>query len=329
MQVRVCDCIRDVAAEKCFRMSTIDHNAIIFVGGPGQSILRKAAGHPVCLLPVPGKSSLLHSWIDALRGNTGVRSISVVTGRAEDVQLLKDHVDSLEAARDFEVTIHADKALHRGTAGALKDFIGRQSGFDEILFIEGNRVPPEYPKSLFCDDFMSEDVAAVLGKSSQSETAGVILMKREILDLVPELGFFDFKEQLIPRVLESGMRILVKEITHRSVRFSTPSTYLKQLTDYMLSKTCDATGPFVSDSANVDPSTVLGANVIVGENVTIKGGCLVQDSVILDGCEIGADSTLVRSIVTRNSVIEDGTSSVIDPYDLDAPGSQLNKGGLV
>ena len=79
----------------------------------------------------------------------------------------------------------------------------------------------------------------------------------------------------------------------------------------------------------MDPSTVLGANVIVGENVTIKGGCLVQDSVILDGCEIGADSTLVRSIVTRNSVIEDGTSSVIDPYDLDAPGSQLNKGGLV
>ena len=309
-------------------MSNIDHNAIIFVGGPGQSILRKAAGHPVCLLPVPGKGSLLQSWVDALRDNMGVRSISVVTGRADDVEILRNHVDSYEKTRDIEIAIYADKASHRGTAGALKDFIGERSGFEKTLFIEGNRVPPEYPKDLFCEEFMDVNVAAVLGKSSQNETAGMILMKREILDLVPELGFFDFKEQLIPRVLESGLRILVKEITRRSIRFSTPSTYLKQLTDFKLSKTGDVRGPFVSDSAKVDPSSVLGVNVIVGDNVTIKAGCLVQDSVILDGCEIGADSTLVRSIITRDSKVEDGTSSIVDPYDPDAPGLQMNKRGL-
>ena len=309
-------------------MSNIDHNAIIFVGGPGQSMLRKAAGHPVCLLPVPGKGSLLKSWISALTENTGVRSISVVTGRADDVEILRDHVDSCETTRDLEISIHADKATHRGTAGALKDFIRDRTGFEKMLFIEGNRVPPEYPKNLFCDDFMSEDVVGVLGKSSQDETAGMILMKKEILELVPELGFFDFKEQLIPRVLESGLRILVKEITRRSIRFSTPSTYLEQLTDFKLSKSCDVSGPFVSDSAQIDPSSVLGVNVIVGENVTIESGCLVQDSVILDGSEIGRDSTLVRSIVTRNSRIEEGTSSIVDPSDLDAPCSQVNKRGL-
>lgn len=310
-------------------MSNIDHNAIIFVGGPGQSILRKAAGHPVCLLPVPGKGSLLQSWIDVLRGNMGVRSISVVTGRADDVEILRNHVESYEATRDLKIEIYADKASHRGTAGALKDFIGKRPGFEKMLFIEGNRVPPEYPKNLFCDEFMAEDVAGVLGKSSQDETAGMILMKREMLDLVPELGFFDFKEQLIPRVLKSGLKILVKEITRRSIRFSTPSTYLKQLTDFKLSKAGDAKGPFVSASAKVDPSSVLGVNVIVGDNVTIKAGCLVQDSVILDGCVIGADSTLVRSIITRNSKVENGTSSIVDPYDLDAPGSQMKKRGLV
>lgn len=310
-------------------MSNIDHNAIIFVGGPGQSLLRKAAGHPVCLLPVPGNSSLLHNWIDALKGNSGVRSISVVTGRSEDVESLRNHVDSYQTASDLEISIHADKASHRGTAGALKDFIGDRQGFENVLFIEGNRVPAEYPENLFCDEFLSEDVAGVLGRSSQDETAGVILMKRGMLDLVPELGFFDFKEQLIPRVLESGLRILVKEITRRSIRFSTPATYLKQLTEFTPKESCDGKGPFVSDSAKVDPSSVLGVNVIVGENVTIKSGCLVQDSVILDGCEIGADSTLVRSIITRNTRVEAGTSSIMDPQDLNTAGSQMKKRRLL
>lgn len=310
-------------------MSNIDHNAIIFVGGPGQSILRKAAGHPVCLLPVPGKNSLLHSWIEALKENMGVHAISVVTGRADDVEPLKNHVDSCGITQNFDISIHADKASHRGTAGALKDFIGDRPGFENVLFIEGNRVPPEYPENLFCDEFLSDDVAGVLGKSSQDETAGMILMKKGMLDLVPGLGFFDFKEQLIPRVLETGLKILVKEITRRSIRFSTPGTYLKQLTEFNPSKGCDRGGPFVSDSANVDPSSVLGANVIVGDNVTIKAGCLIQDSVILDGCEIGSNSTLVRSIITRNTKVEDGTSSIMDPDDLNTLGSRLKKRRLV
>ena len=310
-------------------MSNITHNAIIFVGGPGQSVLRKAAGHPVCLLPVPGNSSLLLDWIGALKGNSGVGSISVVTGRAEDVESLRNHVDSYRTAGDLEISIHVDKASHRGTAGALKDFIGDRPAFENVLFIEGNRVPAEYPENLFCDEFLSEDVAGVLGRSAQDETAGIILMKRQMLDLVPELGFFDFKEQLIPRVLESGLRILVKEITRRSIRFSTPATYLKQLTEFTPRKGCDGKGPFVSESAKVDPSSVLGVNVIVGDNVTIESGCLVQDSVILDGCEIGANSTLVRSIIKRNTKVEPGTSSVMDPNDLNTAGSQINKRRLV
>lgn len=310
-------------------MSNIDHNAIIFVGGPGQSILRRAAGHPVCLLPVPGKSSILHSWIDALKVNTGVRSISVVTGRPEDVEPIKSHVDSYDSVEGLEISIHADKASHRGTAGALKDFVRDRPGFESVLFIEGNRLPPEYAEKLFIEEFLSDDVVGILGKSSEDETAGMILMKKRMLDLVPDLGFFDFKEQLIPRVLESGLRILVRDITRRSIRFSTPSKYLKQLTELSRSESCDGRGPFVSKSAKVHPSSVLGGNVIVGDNVTIKAGCLVQDSVILDGCEIGADSTLVRSIITRNTKVEDGTFSIVDPHDLDAPGLKMNKRGLV
>ena len=310
-------------------MSTKDHNAIILVGGPGQSMLRKAAGHPVCLLPVPGKKSLLHSWMDTLRFKMNVRKICVVTGRSEDVETINAHVGSQTDMQEIDVSIHADRASHRGTAGALKDFVESRDDFDDVIMIEGNRIPPEYPEALLSDEFQSEEVMGILGKSSQDETAGMILMKRRMLDLVPDLGFFDFKEQLIPRVIDSGSKILVKEITRRSVRLSTPSTYLKQITDFATSGSCDRMGPFVSRSADVDPKSVLGNNVIVGDNVTIMGGCLIQDSVILEGSVIESDSTLVRSIISRNSRIEEGTSSIIDPYNLDNARNEVLKRRIV
>ena len=134
--------------------------------------------------------------------------------------------------------------------------------------------------------------------------------------MVPDLGFFDFKEQLIPRVLESGSRILVREITRRSTRLSTPHAYLKQLIEFTPSNEGDTHGPFISSSAKIDPTAVLGRNVIIGPDVTVEARCLLQDSVILKGSRVGADSTLIRSIITRNSTVEKGTSSIMTPHDL-------------
>ena len=248
----------------------------------------------------------------------GVASISVVTGRAEDVEDLRKHVEDFESTKNLNISVHADKASHRGTAGALKDFMDARPNFDDVIFIEGNRVPPEYPEKIFCDEFESEEVIGVLGKTSLDETAGMVLIKKKMLDVVPSMGFFDFKEQLIPRVLDLGFRILVKEITRRSIRLSTPSAYLEQLIEFTPSRDDDVSGPFVSDSARIDPEAILGKNVIVGDGVTIGAGCLVQDSVILEGSKIGAGSTLIRSIITSNSKLENGTSSIITPHELDA-----------
>jgi NDP-sugar pyrophosphorylase family protein len=304
-------------------MNKIEHSAIIFVGGPGQSDLRKAAGHPVCLLPIPGKRSLLHSWIDSLKMNKGIRTINIVTGRTDDVECLEKQIKKYGPMNEIEISVNADQASHRGTAGALKDFISERSGFENLIFIEGNRIPPEYPEEIFSKDFLCDDVVGVLGRTALHETAGMILMKREMLKLVPDLGFFDFKEQLIPRTLGSGSRILVKEVSRRSIRLSTPESYLKQLIEFSPAKKNDIAGPYISSSAHIDPSALLGKNVIIGANVTINARCLIQDSVILEGSTVGADSTVIRSIISRNSTVDAGTSSVMTPHDLNTSQSEL------
>ncbi len=297
-------------------MNDTQQNAIIFVGGPGHSMLRKVAGHPVCLLPIPGGKSLLHSWIDVLKTEMNVESISLVTGRLDDVPALEQQVLTYQGNEHLNISVHADQSSHRGTAGALKDFIDERPHFRNLLFIEGNRIPPEYPRNLFCKDFIDDEVVGVLGRTARHETAGMILMKREMIEDVPTIGFFDFKEQLIPRTIESGSRILVKEISRQSIRLSTPSAYLKQLIEFEPLKEGECSGPFISDSAQIDPTVVLGRHVIVGADVRIEARCLIQDSVILEGSRVGADSTLIRSIVTRDSMIERGTSSVTTPHDL-------------
>ena len=297
-------------------MNELQHNAIIFVGGPGQSKLRKAAGHPVCLLPIPGRRSLLHSWVDTLKTTERVHTIDIVTGRTEDAESLQEQISPYESDDEISIGVHVDEVSHRGTAGALKDFIEGRQGFENLMFIEGNRIPPEYPEALFCKDYELDDVSGVLGRTSGHETAGMVLMKKEMLDLVPEMGFFDFKEQLIPRVLDSGSRILVKEITRRSIRLSTPQAYLRQLIEYSPLEQDDASGPYISSSAHVDSSSILGRNVIVGPNAWIDANCLIQDSVIMEGARVGPNSTLIRSIITRNSTVDEGTSSVRMPHDL-------------
>ena len=67
-------------------MSFKDQIAIILVGGPGQSMLRQAAGHPVCLLPVSGKRTLLESWVDRLESELEMRRICVLTGRSKTLK---------------------------------------------------------------------------------------------------------------------------------------------------------------------------------------------------------------------------------------------------
>jgi NDP-sugar pyrophosphorylase family protein len=306
-------------------MNDLQHNAIIFVGGPGQSKLRKTAGHPVCLLPIPGRRSLLHSWVDTLKMSAGVRTISIVTGRKEDAKSLEEQIQNDRLDSKVELTVHADQVSHRGTAGALKDFVDGRRNFENLIFIEGNRIPPDYPEALFCKDYERVDVSGVLGRTSEHETAGMILMKREMLDLVPNMGFFDFKEQLIPRVLDSGSRILVKEITRQSIRLSTPQAYLRQLIEFSPLEQGEISGPYISSSAQVDSSAILGKNVIVGPNVRIDSNCLIQDSVIMEGARVGANSTLIRSIITRNSTVEEGTSSVRMPHDLNSLKSETSR----
>lgn len=286
-------------------------NAVILVGGPGQSSLREIAGHPVSLLPIPGASHFLFAWLETLSKVDAISKVDVLTGRPEDLRVLTAATAQWDAKHLGQTGVYADHENHRGTAGAVKDFMGSLEYTGDLLVIEGNRVPPHNPNLLFHPDYDREDVIGSLGRTAEYGPSGLILMKRRMLDLVPEIGFFDLKEQLIPRALERGERIIVREIGGEGHRLSDADSYkvcVKQMGRRLGVK--DAAGPWISDESEVHPKALVGKGTLVANAARIEENVVTENSVILDGVVIGRDSLVVDSIIKRGSNIPPDTKVI-------------------
>lgn len=279
-------------------------NAIILVGGPGQSALREIAGHPVSLLPVPGTEHFLYTWLRTLLKIDAVTKVDVLTGKADDLRMLTTATRNWDANHLGQTGVYADRENHRGTAGAIRDFMNSLKYKGDLLIIEGNRLPPSNPNLLFDVDYDREDVIGSLGRTSSYEPSGIMAVKNRILDLIPEIGFFDLKEQLIPRALERGERIIVREISGRSDRLSDGESYLRcirTLGEKGLGS--NGGGPWIADAAEVHSTAVIGTQSLVADNARIHHGAVIEDSVVLDGAVVGSGSLVVESVIGRDARI--------------------------
>ncbi|MAJ45732.1 MAG: hypothetical protein CBC35_00215 [Planctomycetes bacterium TMED75] len=207
--------------------------------------------------------------------------------------------------------VYADHEDHRGTAGALKDFSNSLEYTGDLLVIEGNRIPPHNPNLLFHPDYDREDVIGSLGRTSDFGPSGMILMKKRMLDLVPEIGFFDLKEQLIPRALERGERIIVREIGGEGDRLSDADSYrdcVRQMGKRVGGE--NALGPWISAESTIHPTSLVGKGTLIAGNARIEQNAVTENSVILDGVVIGRDSLIVDSIIKQGSSIPPETKVI-------------------
>ena len=283
-------------------------NAIILVGGPGQSALREIAGHPVSLLPVPGSKHFLYTWLETLMKVDAVTKVDILTGKPEDLRSLSAATNQWDSAHLGQTGVYADKEHHRGTAGALKDFMKSLQYEGDLLVVEGNCLPPSDPKLLFDVEYDRKDVIGSLGRTSNYDPSGMMVVKNRILDMVPDIGFFDLKEQLIPRALERGERIIVRNIGGESSRLSDGRSYLsciKSLGERDARSRPDR--PTIHGEANVDDSAILSGSTLIDANVRIAAEATVQNSAILDGAIIEREALVVESVIGRGQVVPAGT----------------------
>ena len=295
-------------------------SAVILVGGPGNSMLRTQVDEPVCVLPVPGHASLIRAWLNLISQLDAVSSTEIITGREQDRERINKETTAWQSEYGGTVNLSCDRAEHRGTAGTVADYLNELPSQNDLLVIEGTTTPPENPHELFDPKFDSDEVAGVLGKTTASEPAGMMLLKHRVMDLVPDIGFFDLKEQLLSRVLERGNTILVRAITDKTIRLSSPENYFKcnQVLGARLSED-RSEGPWIHPNATVHPEATLGVNVLVADGARIDPGAVLEDAIVLHGAHIGTESLVVRSIVRHGTKVPPRTRLIrSEEYVVDA-----------
>jgi hypothetical protein len=307
---------------------------IILAGALRPSPLRQALDIPVLLLPMSPGRTLLDVWLEAIRtqviNSSQVRCVKiVVSSEADGVALqaalgvelggvsgadrrVKDpQIKSLGCP--IEVVVDPDR--WRGPGGLVYDITrssgvfplpevrdadGATAGGGRVLVVEGACLPPAIAGR--CGGLASlldrsvAHHAGVIGSTPSGEPAGMYLFTSEALKVIPPVGFFDLKEQLLPGLYARGMPVAVRSVLDCTVRVRDNESYLQAV-----ARVAERAGKrppvMVSPTARIDPAAHVLGPALVDDRASIADSAIVHESVVLAGARIGSGAVVSRSII--------------------------------
>ena len=224
----------------------------------------------------------------------------------------------------------------RGAAGCVRD-AGIKVGAGTFVVADATAVPVVDLAELLADHEASQAaVTVVVGAdgSGRLRPSGVYVFDRRSFAYIPEDGFQDIKERLIPRLHEAGETVATYMADQVVPRVVNADTYLalNQWVVEWTSRHRQAADGFRSlgdavlhESASVDPTARLLGPVLVGPGVTVQANAtlvgpisigpgtkighdaVLSRSVVWSRCEVGARSFVDRSMLADRAVVEPGT----------------------
>ena len=161
--------------------------------------------------------------------------------------------------------------------------------------------------------------------------AGIYIVSKEFLDLIPEQIEVSVERETFPRAIAEGAMYALESKAYW-LDIGTVNKYIQAHCDFVndLSKDCDfgiysevTSNIFSSGEIEIAESTIakskcligkssrIGENVIlnassIGENVKIGANSTISNSVIFDDVVIGDDVQIHDSVVGKNTTINDG-----------------------
>jgi NDP-sugar pyrophosphorylase family protein len=218
----------------------------------------------------------------------------------------------------------------RGAAGCVRDAAAR-SDADTLVVADGTAIPA-VNIGLLLDDHRSAGAAVtiVVHHDRQARAGerplnpgGIYVFDRRVLDYIPETGFQDVKETLIPKLYKAGERIVTHAGLGLCPRVLNAETYLA-LNHWMIEQVGDNPAPLEHWGAYVEHGEVLahptawvapGARligpVLLGPSVRVAAGATIVGPTSLGpDCHVGEDALVSRSVAWTRCRIEAG--AVVD-----------------
>jgi NDP-sugar pyrophosphorylase family protein len=287
---------------------------------------------PRTLLPIAHRPLISYalSWLS----EGGIPTAAVVANRETQVlqSLLPRHVPD-----GMRISYHED-AMPRGAAGALRD-AGVATECETFIVTDGTSIPCVDLRDLLAHHWASQATVTVLvhreparhGNPCVQVPTGVYVCSRKALDEIPERGFYDLKENLVPQLYRSGKRVVAFGTDAANPRVLDASSYLavnewtvEQLVlsgdvpegyeragdclyhrDALIADNADFVGPvLVGPGARVMSRAVVVGPTSIGREAVLNPGVLVSRSAVWRRSLIGDHAIADRCILADDTVLE-------------------------
>ncbi|HKZ48044.1 MAG TPA: NDP-sugar synthase [Thermoplasmata archaeon] len=311
--------------------------AVVLAGGEGKRLKPLTQTRPKPLLPIAGRPCIdyvLRSLIDA-----GLRRILIATAYMSDYlikQIGDAHQYDASLAYSFENTpagtagavkrveefidgtfvVAMGDVLAEVDVGALVDFHRERGGVATIALTQVSD-PTEY-------GIVGLDARARVERFQEKPrreeafsnlvNAGIYVLEREVLDVIPEREMFDFAKHVFPRLLEKGLAIYGKRLEGLWMDIGRPSDLLaanlevvRRTGKALALDGVECSGPLlVAPTAVVEPGAVLRGPCFVGPGARIASGAVVASSCVYDDAEIDSGATVDHTVILERSKVRGG-----------------------
>jgi hypothetical protein len=272
---------------------------VLLKGSLRKSALSHAVERSLLDLPVTPNQSILSLWqdhADDLAAHAGLDSLPLrivlaQTGFQPAIPLPKSRV---------RLTVERDSKDFRGTGGVLRDLAISYAPDDLILVANAAQILIEPLPALATELFRAGGSVSFIGHRDGTP-CGLFLVRCAALASIRDVGFLDFKEQVLPKLGASGhhVRALMRDsATGLPVR--TLGGYLAGLRSFTRlreNKPID-TGPFGEDWSKTFSIVEAGA--------TVDPTATIHDSVVLKGARVGRKAVIVRSVLGPDAIVAEG-----------------------
>ena len=288
---------------------------------------------PTALWPIVDKSAIEHLLHHLAR--QGIKQATVCSNG--DVLLLKESIATTSSIQlEF-----LDEPLPVGTAGCIRD--AAEGNTDElfIVFPAGIISPPGVDSLIRAHRAGKSDLTVMLepeteNGNSENRSAGIYICQASVLEYIPNEGYCDIKEGLIPTMLQAGKTVHAAMLKKPLGTFHNRVGYLSAITNY-LQNGCDPDiglsqkklngskniwlansakvetgariyGPVViMDEAVVSKEVIIFGPTIIGRNVNLGNNSLIVNSVLWDGAKVGENCEIQRCVIDYQAVVRSCT----------------------
>ena len=272
---------------------------------------------PAALWPVAGKNALESLLLHL--ADQGIKKAAICAGHEKSLLADSIHVDESIKIEYLE------ESLPAGTGGNIRE-AARGSDYSVFLLLPSSLICPPDIDNLINEHIKGESDLTVflepdLNCSSDSAelASGIYICNSSLLDLIPEDGYFDIKEGLIPKMLLAGKKVHAAKLPHRAGGFRDCHEYLRealenihniaQLNNLKLNNRNGSCNVWAGEEIYIDPAARIVGDVILMDGVRIsEGAVIIGPALIEKNVTISKDSIIVNSIIWNDATIQDNCS---------------------